>query len=188
MWLILHFADLCIAELQKLDISGNAITSVRQLEKLKHLRSVDMGGNQLSSLEGLEELPELQHIDVNHNRLETLEALARLRRLDGLMRLNVTGNALNQVSSSLTLFLFYRPAYCFQGFLNLRQHSLAGNYAAIPSYCPDVVPKTCLIHAVLTCPDVLSRTQSTAFGWSCLGEAVTAAHSPPAATSGGHQR
>ena len=74
-----------MADLERLDLSGNALTDVSALSGLLGLRSVDLSGNAVSDLWPLAGLMELRRLDVSGNRVADLAPLAGLPNLEVLV-------------------------------------------------------------------------------------------------------
>ena len=70
--------------LESLNLSGNTISKLENLEILKDLRELDVSGNRVSRVEGLGGIPGLNSVSLARNRVTSIEGapLARLQRLD----------------------------------------------------------------------------------------------------------
>jgi len=73
-----------LKKLSWLNISGNQLTSVKELEKLSELYVLDLAGNQLTNTAGLETLDKLYSLDLNKNKLTSLVGLEKLKSIEHL--------------------------------------------------------------------------------------------------------
>ncbi len=79
-----------IRELEKLDLSGNRLESLYDLQSLEKLRELDLSDNQVADPTPLAYLTELEKLDLSNNRLTSVTALLNLSRLK---ELDIRGNA-----------------------------------------------------------------------------------------------
>lgn len=96
---IVGFTDEFV-NLETLDLSNSAITSLRAFPKLASLKKVDLSGNRLGKgLENLAACTALNHIIITGNRLKDVESMEPLKTLHSLTHLEVgcnLGNVSNE--------------------------------------------------------------------------------------------
>ncbi|OUS44313.1 myosin class II heavy chain [Ostreococcus tauri] len=94
-----------LKSLEELDLSSNAISSVRGLVSLPRLRLLNLASNALESLEGLAEASTtLERVNVSNNQLKSLSGLARSDGREwGIRMFDARGNALRSFQAVRTL-------------------------------------------------------------------------------------
>jgi len=85
-----------LRRLRHLDISKNAITSLRPVRALPSLETINCSSNSLKVLDGLEECPQLAHVTAADN---IITSLGDLRALLRLRILGLRGNQLSSVAA-----------------------------------------------------------------------------------------
>ena len=89
-----------LSNLEKLDISYNAVTSLAPLAACGKLSHLDANHNSIASIDGLDAFSSLTHLILNHNQLSNVTVLGSLT---GLVELNISNNALTDISALSTL-------------------------------------------------------------------------------------
>ncbi|QRW04079.1 protein phosphatase 1 regulatory subunit 7 [Ceratobasidium sp. AG-Ba] len=82
-----------LGNLEELWLGKNKITKLQGLETLKKLRVLSIQSNRITKLEGLEELTELEELYISHNGLTKIEGLEKNLKL----RRDVGGNTIKAV-------------------------------------------------------------------------------------------
>lgn len=75
---------------------GNALTSVRGLEKLTALTHLNLSSNKITCLKGVQALSSLGSLDIGYNLLESIDGLQVLTELT---RLNIAHNHVTSLST-----------------------------------------------------------------------------------------
>jgi Leucine-rich repeat (LRR) protein len=78
--------------LERLDLSGNAIQKLENLEKLPSLMILNVANNQIETLQGLEKLEKLQILNVGGNQVKSILEVENLTVNDYLRELSLSGN------------------------------------------------------------------------------------------------
>eukprot|EP00002_Diphylleia_rotans_P019977 TRINITY_DN3872_c0_g1_i6.p1 TRINITY_DN3872_c0_g1~~TRINITY_DN3872_c0_g1_i6.p1 ORF type:complete len:919 (+),score=203.14 TRINITY_DN3872_c0_g1_i6:78-2834(+) len=87
----------CILEnLIELDLSANKISSIENLTMLRHLQSLNLSNNQIKSCNGLDGLSSLQRLNLSYNRISSLSGLRVLSFIYNhpLSMLDLKGNSI----------------------------------------------------------------------------------------------
>lgn len=77
---------------QKVDLSGNALTELSPLSNLIDLKTVNVDKNRLTSLDELSECPFLQEISAKSNWFTTFDVVSSLQSLEQLHSISLEGN------------------------------------------------------------------------------------------------
>lgn len=88
------FSDLVLSRLTDLDLDGNCLKSVRNLEQLSALTKLKLSNNKLAQFETDDVIKSLRHLDLSGNRLATID----LSKLPGLQTLHADGNFIVSIS------------------------------------------------------------------------------------------
>ncbi|XP_063080259.1 leucine-rich repeat-containing protein 9 [Engraulis encrasicolus] len=87
-----------ISKITALNLDGQGLTRLANLDKLVNLRWASFNGNELSRVEGLENCSLLEELSLDNNCLSKLEGVSQLHRLS---RLSVSGNQLTSLDGSI---------------------------------------------------------------------------------------
>ena len=69
-----------LTQLERLDLSGNQLTSVKGLEKLNQLKELSLDWNQLTEVKGLEKLTQLKALNLKDNPALTKAQIDQLQK------------------------------------------------------------------------------------------------------------
>lgn len=89
-----------LSNLEKLDISYNALTSLKPLSNCIRLNWLCADGNQLTDLDGISSLALLAHLSVDYNKLTDVSILGSCMELANL---SIANNEVSDISSLSTL-------------------------------------------------------------------------------------
>uniref|UniRef100_A0A8B9JSA5 Leucine-rich repeat-containing protein 9-like n=1 Tax=Astyanax mexicanus TaxID=7994 RepID=A0A8B9JSA5_ASTMX len=81
-----------------LNLDGQRLARIANLDKLVNLRWASFNNNELSHIEGLEHCPLLEELSLNHNNISSLDGVCKLQRLT---RLSVNSNQLQCLDGSV---------------------------------------------------------------------------------------
>ncbi|KAK3182597.1 Protein nud1 [Lecanicillium sp. MT-2017a] len=88
------FSDLMYSRLTELDLDGNCLETVRNLEQLPALTKLKLSNNKLKQFELGDDIRTLRHLDLSGNKLTTVD----VSRLPSLQTLHADGNFISEVS------------------------------------------------------------------------------------------
>lgn len=77
-----------------LDLSGNAITKIENLDRFIQLKTLDLNNNQIAEITGLSELTALSRLYLAKNKISKIEDLGTLKKLE---RLDLYDNQINRI-------------------------------------------------------------------------------------------
>ncbi|XP_053088423.1 leucine-rich repeat-containing protein 9 isoform X1 [Pangasianodon hypophthalmus] len=86
------------AKVTALNLDGQRLSHISNLEQLVNLRWASFNNNQLTHIEGLQHCPLLEELSLNHNYICTLEGACKLQRLT---RLSINSNQLRCLDASV---------------------------------------------------------------------------------------
>uniref|UniRef100_A0A3Q3J496 Leucine rich repeat containing 9 n=1 Tax=Monopterus albus TaxID=43700 RepID=A0A3Q3J496_MONAL len=86
------------AKITALNLDGQKISKLINLNKLVNLRWASFNNNDISKVEGLDSCLKLEELSLNNNSISTLSGLSKLHRLN---KLSVDGNQLSSLDASL---------------------------------------------------------------------------------------
>eukprot|EP00163_Fabomonas_tropica_P025019 TRINITY_DN4309_c0_g1_i2.p1 TRINITY_DN4309_c0_g1~~TRINITY_DN4309_c0_g1_i2.p1 ORF type:complete len:450 (-),score=69.29 TRINITY_DN4309_c0_g1_i2:8-1357(-) len=84
--------------LQQLDLGANRLESVENIETCTQLIELNVSDNTVASFKGLDQLKALQVLEAAHNKITYIESLEPLRDIPLLKTLNLSVNAIQDVS------------------------------------------------------------------------------------------
>uniref|UniRef100_A0A8C8RA21 Leucine rich repeat containing 9 n=1 Tax=Pelusios castaneus TaxID=367368 RepID=A0A8C8RA21_9SAUR len=89
-----HFSSSLYSRITVLDLDGQHLTKIANLEKLENLRWASFSNNNLTKIEGLESCLKLEELTLDGNCISNLEGISKLTKLT---RLSVNNNHLTSL-------------------------------------------------------------------------------------------
>uniref|UniRef100_A0A4W4EER2 Leucine rich repeat containing 9 n=1 Tax=Electrophorus electricus TaxID=8005 RepID=A0A4W4EER2_ELEEL len=86
------------AKITALNVDGQHLSRITNLDKLVSLRWASFNDNDLTRIEGLEHCPLLEELSLNNNKISSLDGLYKLQHL---VRLNINCNQLQSLDGSV---------------------------------------------------------------------------------------
>ncbi|XP_022098760.1 leucine-rich repeat and guanylate kinase domain-containing protein-like isoform X2 [Acanthaster planci] len=95
--------------LKYLNLRGNRLKEIENVESLHHLQQLDLSGNFIGSLRGLETNTLLETIDLENNHVESIDNIKPVQEISLLRNLNLLRNPIQGVSDYRLSLLYCLP-------------------------------------------------------------------------------
>ncbi|XP_071960647.1 leucine-rich repeat and guanylate kinase domain-containing protein-like [Antedon mediterranea] len=150
--------------LKYLNLRGNQLTVIENIERLKWLQNINFSGNQISSLKGLEGHELLEVIDLEDNNIPYISEIKFIEDLNLLRVLNLMRNPIQSIADYRLSLLFKLPQVTE---LDRRRAEADEKVAAINLFSPpaDIIAahdhRKCMVYSFLKPAKILASTLPT---------------------------